>query len=314
MISIKSAAAALATLCLIARLTGASCADNDQWRQVNYDYAPAVPRPELFYTDPPRTEHEEFIRATARQLFGCKWDPADINCDAPLLRTESGVVARPCDNQVQCIKSLCVGSEHAARNSWALDGAGITHVVDALGTCRLRHPRRVCLDLALEDTLTERRIIAALRRALDWRRESRAEHERDIEVYSDHVHLPDYKLFVHCAAGTSRTAALAINYLLEDDPSLDYDSALSLLRFFRPVSEPNPLFELALRLRHRLGVGEEAECALREALTGVWRNATAASDRPCACAPATCATAAHIYAEHGARLPPFYDASGKAAA
>lgn len=208
-------------------------------------------------------------------------EPPAAACE-PLQRHGAEVAPRPCDRAVYCVGSVCVGNVFAAANWAALDEAGVMHIVSALGTCKARADaaRRPCLDLMLEDTIGETNIMDALRTALAWRKEQ----------------PPGRRTFVHCAAGVSRSATIAIAFLMEDTGS-DYDTALALLRKARPVAQPNPLFELALRLSELLGVSDAADCALK--------HAVAPEHQPCGCGENACAALSVVAVEHGARLPPF---------
>lgn len=67
---------------------------------------------------------------------------------------------------------------------------------------------------------------------------------------------------------------------------LGYDAALGWLHKARAVALPNPAFELALRVADAVGLGPDAECALRYIL--YTRN----DGRPCTCEDEeTCAVA-----------------------
>lgn len=151
------------------------------------------------------------------------------------------------DRCVYCTGQLCIGSIEASYNYAALDDAGVTHVVSTLGRCSSRFDERPCLNLRLLDTITEYEIVSALLEASKWRNAQRT---------------PNMRVFVHCAAGISRSSTVVLYYMMEDNPALTYDVALQLLRVVRPVAKPNPLFELALRLIEKIGASDDAQRAL----------------------------------------------------
>jgi hypothetical protein len=53
-------------------------------------------------------------------------------------------------------------------------------------------------------------------------------------------------VFVHCAAGSSRSASLVIGYMMKKF-SLSYENALHYVQSKRPCVKPNPGFEVELR-------------------------------------------------------------------
>lgn len=210
----------------------------------------------------------------------------DKVCEPRLMRVSGGVASHPCDRSVRCVGNVCIGSEHGAANYEALDQAGVTHIISAIGMCAQRRDKhRPCLNLELEDTSAEYGMVAALRRTRLWRESQRTATCTASRCGTAHF----VRVFVHCAAGVSRSSTLAIGLMLEDDPTLTYDNALARLREARNVVRPNQLFELTLRLAAELGVGSETECALNRIL----QTSPAAP-----CSPSTCLVADRIAAEH----------------
>lgn len=224
-------------------------------------------------------------------------DPADV-CEPRLVPLTGGVMSHHCDRSVRCIGDICIGSEHGAANYEALDEARVTHIISAIGTCAERSDkRRPCLNLELADTAAEYGIVAALRRVRLWRE---SQHVATCQGFRHDIGdvcapAPPTRIFVHCAAGVSRSATLAVGLMLEDDAALTYDSALARLREARAVVRPNPLFELALRMVAELGTGLEAECAVMWA----WQRDDARNE-PCLCTPhpETCLVAHRVANKH----------------
>lgn len=61
------------------------------------------------------------------------------------------------------------------------------------------------------------------------------------------------KIFVHCAAGISRSATVVLNYWMSRD-GLSFDDALQKLKLKRSCVRPNALFQAILIERHRVCV------------------------------------------------------------
>lgn len=65
----------------------------------------------------------------------------------------------------------------------------------------------------------------------------------------EHCHASKGKvLFVHCAAGISRSPTVVLEYWMKRD-GLEYEDALSKLRETRSCVAPNPLFQAVLKER-----------------------------------------------------------------
>jgi hypothetical protein len=240
---------------------------------------PDVPR--AYTVAPPIDAHGPVLF----DVYG-QYDDPDMY-EPTLIHVASGVVH---DRSVRCIGNLCIGSAHGASNYAALDAAGVTHVVSAIGTCSLRSDGRPCLDLELEDASFPENagaMLKALRLAIVWRL-----RHTTVQCMSTDCPPPSPlpRVFVHCSAGVSRSAALVIGYMLEDagrfthssmidfsHNRLGYDAALALLREARAVVRPNPVFELTLRVAATVGLGPDAECTLRYILY------TRKNGHPCTC-------------------------------
>jgi len=66
------------------------------------------------------------------------------------------------------------------------------------------------------------------------------------------------RVLVHCLAGRSRSAAVAIAYLMLTY-RIEYDDALQRLRRVRASVQPNPRFEADLRRLGYQGVKQQVE-------------------------------------------------------
>jgi len=210
------------------------------------------------------------------------------SCDPPLSLGPEGIYSRPCDWTVSCVLSanVCIGGQVGAFYYEGLDAANVTHVISAIGMCPERTDGRPCLNLDLKDTNGELGIVEGLRRARDWA--------------APGAHTADgrpTRIFVHCAAGMSRSAAIVLMYMMDADAGLTYDTALAQLRRARPVARPNPLFELVLRLLHDVRDWEETACGVAFALAR-------GGDVP-RCTVSTHAALIEIYKRHKHKLPPF---------
>lgn len=219
-------------------------------------------------------------------------DSFDRACEPRLVPTTGGVMSHECDNSVRCLGWLCIGSEHGARNYPALQEAGVTHIISAIGTCKQRTDLwRPCLNLKLEDTVAEVGLINALQNVHMW-----------LDIVQQPVCLDDHcavsrqqmRVFVHCAAGVSRSASIFIALMLARDSSLSYDTALAALRDVRSVVRPNPLFDTTLRVIAAVGTNREAECAVYFLVT----NAGEDDRETCTCKPETCKVVEELERSH----------------
>ncbi|RAL05800.1 dual specificity phosphatase YVH1 [Aspergillus ibericus CBS 121593] len=141
-------------------------------------------------------------------------------------------------------QNIYVGGILSLKNKAALERANITHVVSVL---RLRP----------DDTLFD----------------SFQHHSIEVDDVDDEnllEHFPAAVKFiqsgldagggvlVHCAMGKSRSATVAIAYLMHRQPSaLTPESALAIIRQNRPLCEPNPGFMEQLSVYHQMGCPDD---------------------------------------------------------
>jgi hypothetical protein len=209
-------------------------------------------------------------------------EPA-LACEPRLQHSTLGVMSPSCDRSVRCIGALCIGSEHGASNYEALDEANVTHIISAINGCASRSDKRPCLNLDLNDDMSETGIIDALFLAISWHR---AEHNLRAQCLSDRCGSPGAvgKFFVHCAAGVSRSSTIVIALMQHDNPALTTGVALDLLRSARAVVQPNRLFILALNLVSRIPMNnDQANCALKAVIASLYTETF-----ECECQPRTC--------------------------
>jgi hypothetical protein len=170
------------------------------------------------------------------------------DCGPKLVRSKQGVWAAECDFGVVCLGRLCIGTEHAASNQEGLRSAGVTHVVSAVHQCYKQS--LPCLDLDMLDTSGETRIVRHLIDTTSWIDQALRE-------------TSDGRVFVHCAAGVSRSSTIVLAYMLTEDRNKEYETALAELRVVRSVVQPNALFELVLRLLSHGCNWNEIKCAVQ---------------------------------------------------
>ena len=175
-------------------------------------------------------------------------------CAAPhaLVRQGGYVSADPRDDCVYCLAApherLCIGNEHAARNGVRLREAGVGLVVSAIG--EMAGGRHEGLAYAVFDLadVAEQPI-----------RSTALEAHVAISAFLFRGGPEKGKVFVHCAAGISRSSTLLAAHLLLAHPELTVASALDLIRAARPVIQPNPGFLQVLYDIERSRAGSEPD-------------------------------------------------------
>lgn len=127
---------------------------------------------------------------------------------------------------------LCIGSVGAAYNLAELRSAGITHVVCAAASPRIRFP-----------THFKYHKLHDLR---DRPSQDLTSHCEKAFEFIDDAYLSGGKVLVHCFKGVSRSAAVICAYLIARK-NLTLDEALVLVRLARPNVSPNQGFLRQLR-------------------------------------------------------------------
>lgn len=136
---------------------------------------------------------------------------------------------------------LYIGDAQDAQNLFLLrDKLRITHVLNAAGTCpRIHEDKFIYLHLPLLDVelqdLTEAFSLSA--------------------TFITDAKLSGGRVFVHCAAGISRSVAVVLAYLIQrgsafirDGEDLTLDEAFALVQYKRPQALPNAGFRKQLAL------------------------------------------------------------------
>jgi protein-tyrosine phosphatase len=130
------------------------------------------------------------------------------------------------------IDRVWLGSMIAGKNKHYLKSIGITHVLSVLNDCRPFYPDDFTyLSINLEDDDSED-IKQHFTKAIDF---------MDTAIYDSDGHV-----FVHCAAGVSRSATIVIAYLMKKQ-NLSFDDALKIVQTKRPVICPNVGFREQLK-------------------------------------------------------------------
>ena len=152
------------------------------------------------------------------------------------------------DDTAQCTEDsrLCIGSWFAAKNEPHLKELRVTHIVTAIGEPGLgRIPSIKYLVLDLGD-----------HRFQDMEAAFCASNQFIREALEGD---PNAVVFVHCAAGVSRSSSIIINHWMESQ-SMTYDQALEKLVAIRSVVQPNVGFETQLRAKQvRMAADPDSE-------------------------------------------------------
>lgn len=152
-----------------------------------------------------------------------------VVAEPQLIYTKHGIYGHPSDDTGQCLPEyrLCIGNEYSARNNDYLRGEGITHVVSAIGTIGIHLPWIRYHVFEVEDGNVPMEEY--------WKNAYRFIDEA---LEAD----PQNKVFIHCAAGVSRSSSTLIYYLIRKF-RMPYGEAYSLVKAARHVIQPNKRFE-----------------------------------------------------------------------
>jgi dual specificity phosphatase 12 len=132
--------------------------------------------------------------------------------------------------------NMFVGSFAAAKNSNLLQQHGITHVVNATGSPRSLFPDLTYHFVPIEDTPNVN-ILQHIPSTVDFIHNALSQNGR---------------VLVHCMAGISRSASLAIAYIMKTD-SLTFEQAFSQVTTKRRIICPNLGFRRQLDIYHACG-------------------------------------------------------------
>lgn len=145
-------------------------------------------------------------------------------------------------------EKLWIGGIFSLKAKSALEAAGITHVVSVL---RMRLDRKMFETDRQEGGgggLLKRLMIEAN----DVEEENLIQHFAGANEFIVDAHANGGAVLIHCAMGKSRSATVLAAYLMWSQ-KLDRDSALALIRKYRPYAEPNPGFMEQLDVYYRIG-------------------------------------------------------------
>jgi ribosomal protein S25 len=179
-------------------------------------------------------------------LFMCE----AVRCEPQVIHTPEGIYAHPADNTPQCFTTsklaqrLCIGNQYAAENIKALLEEGVTHVVSAIGRYS-----GVVEDLFVyhfeefDDSvsLSHEELTSVLYRTTAF-------------IEQTFHASPNATVFVHCAAGVSRSATIVLAYLMYTNECRSVEEALAALRVVRSVVQPNAFFMHTLGLLYALRI------------------------------------------------------------
>jgi hypothetical protein len=146
------------------------------------------------------------------------------------------------------LPNIYIGSLKSAFDPFVLAKYGITHIVNA---CQVENAFEHGLDHAIETAKLsgQRTSLGDLKGFITpiyHRICIPDEIGADIKVYFESAHdficsalqIPDAKILIHCQAGVSRSATIAISYLMKHQ-NMTLDSAYSCLKSARPRIRPN---------------------------------------------------------------------------
>lgn len=136
------------------------------------------------------------------------------------------------DTQVGEIRPyLCLGSADVTGNSDLLLSMGVTHILN-VSTIKMEN---------FPDTFIYHNVPL-----LDIPQENLLIKLKECFEFIDSSRSSDGKVLVHCMAGISRSASVAIAYLMKQS-GMTFDEALEEVKKYRPCANPNEGFKKQLR-------------------------------------------------------------------
>ncbi|KAI0743440.1 protein-tyrosine phosphatase-like protein [Daedaleopsis nitida] len=154
----------------------------------------------------------------------------------------------------EIVPGLFVCDLYTATSPAVIEQLGITHVVSVLRKPPYRYPRQIeHLCVPLEDR-TDANLLDYLDYSVRWIRDA-------LDVTTDDG---GGRVLVHCVWGKSRSASLAVAFLVAAR-GMSLDAALHVVRTRRRVTRPNPGFVAQLQVYERVTrLREEQAQRLRE--------------------------------------------------
>ncbi len=153
---------------------------------------------------------------------------------------------------------IFMGSMFTATKRQLLKDAGITHIVCCCPTAVEVWPKWKPaidgferLELRMVDSGTSR-LAPFLRVSTPWIDAALSQTDGDIEANDSQTSNHSNRVFVHCARGVSRSGAVVLAYLMQQQ-GLTFDQALSTVREGRAVVTPNVGFSAELKELEKTG-------------------------------------------------------------
>lgn len=140
----------------------------------------------------------------------------------------------------ELLPHLCIGNVVTARNADALTARGITHVINVASEHPNFHPEKFeYLRVAL----------------LDNPKQPLTKHFDPVISFIDKVAESSGKVYIHCNAGSSRSGALAVAYIMKTN-TWSYADTYKYAKDIRRKIKPNAGFRRELRtFQGTLGLG-----------------------------------------------------------
>ncbi|KAI0745125.1 phosphatases II [Earliella scabrosa] len=144
----------------------------------------------------------------------------------------------------EIIPGLFVSDLYTATSPAVIQQLGITHVLSVMRRPSYRYPRSIEHLCVPVDDRTDDNLLDYLDHAIRWIRGALAK--------------PDGRVLVHCVWGMSRSASVAVAFLIVAR-GMALDEALRVVRARRRVARPNPGFVAQLRVYERVTRLREAQ-------------------------------------------------------